>query len=209
MDLQILYQDKDLVVVIKPVGVSSQESHDFNDDMVSLLQKQLGRDDIYVVHRLDQMVTGVMVYALNKETAGSLRLNAKRYQAILDGIPREKKGTLTDWLVKGYDNKSRVCDPKTKGARDAKLNYRVIENKFVNGHQRSRVDIELVTGRHHQIRVQFASRGWPVVGDVKYGYKSEGEQVCPIALAAVELEFAHPRSKKVMRFKYDWNRDIS
>ncbi len=209
MNLQILYQDKDLVVVIKPVGVSSQESHDFNDDMVSLLQKQLGRDDIYVVHRLDQMVTGVMVYALNKETAGSLRLNAKRYQAILDGIPREKKGTLTDWLVKGYDNKSRVCDPKTKGARDAKLNYRVIENKFVNGHQRSRVDIELVTGRHHQIRVQFASRGWPVVGDVKYGYKGEGEQVCPIALAAVELEFAHPRSKKVMRFKYDWNRDIS
>jgi len=209
MDLQILYQDKDLVVVIKPAGVSSQESHDFKDDMVSLLQKQLDCDDIYVVHRLDQMVPGVMVYALNKDTAGKLKLTAKHYQAILDGIPKEKKGTITDWLIKDEDNKSRVCDPKTKGAKDAKLNYKVIENKFVNGHQRSRVDVELLTGRHHQIRVQFASRGCPIVGDVKYGYKNEDAHAEPIALASVELEFTHPRSKKVMRYKYDWNRDIS
>jgi len=209
MELKILYQDKDLVVVVKPAGVSSQESHDFRDDMVSLLQKQLGCDDVYVVHRLDQMVPGVMVYALNQEMAGKLKLEAKHYEAILDGIPKEKKGTLTDYLVKDEDNKSRVCDSKTKGAKDAKLNYKVIENKFVNGHQRSRVDIELITGRHHQIRVQFSSRGWPIVGDVKYGYKNEGDKGEPIALASVELEFTHPRTKKLMRYKYDWHRDIS
>jgi len=209
MELKILYQDKYLAVVIKPAGVSSQESHDFKDDMVSLLQKQLDRDDIYVVHRLDQMVSGVMVYALDKDTAGKLQIISKHYQAILDGIPKEKKGTLTDWLVKGEDNKSKVCDPKTKGAKDAKLNYKVIENKFVNGHQRSRVDIELITGRHHQIRAQLSSRGWPIVGDVKYGYKSQDDKAELIALAAVELELSHPKTKKVMRFKYDWNRDIS
>ena len=211
--MQILFHDKDIVVVVKPAGVSSQESHDFRDDMISLLRKELGCDEVFVVHRLDQMVSGVMVYALNKDAAAKLSAQIagsgfnKKYQAILSGIPKDKKGGMTDWIVKDTaTNTSRVCDSKTKGAREAKLTYKVIENKFIGGKQLSRVEVELITGRHHQIRVQFASRGWPIVGDVKYGYKGESE---PIALAAVEVAFVHPKTKKAMRFTYDWDRNIS
>ena len=211
--MKVLYSDKDIAVVIKPVGVSSQESHDFKDDMITLIQKELGCDEVYVVHRLDQMVSGVMVYALNRDAAAKLSAQIsgsgfnKKYRAVLAGIPKEKKGELTDWLVKDpATNLSRVCGAGTKGAREAKLKYKVTENKFIGGRQMSKVEIELITGRHHQIRVQFGSRGCPIEGDVKYGYKGEPE---PIALAAVEAAFFHPKTKKAMRFTYDWDRNIS
>ena len=210
--MKVLYNDKDIAVVIKPAGVSSQASHDFDDDMITLIQKELNCDDVYVVHRLDKMVPGVMVYALNKDAAAKLSAQLsgsgfnKVYRAVLDGIPKDKKGELTDWLVKDDKaNMSRVCDAKTKGAKEAKLKYKVIENKYINGKQMSKVEIELITGRHHQIRAQFGSRNTPIVGDVKYGYKGDPE---PIALAAVELTFSHPKTKKVMRYTYDWNRDL-
>lgn len=211
--MKVLYSDKDIAVVIKPAGISSQASHDFKDDMITLIQKELNCDDVYVVHRLDQMVSGVMVYALNKDAAAKLSAQLsgsgfnKKYQAILEGIPKEKKGELTDFLIKDdKTNLSRVCDAKTKGAKEAKLKYKVIENKFTGGKQMSKVEVELITGRHHQIRVQFGSRNTPIVGDVKYGYKGEPE---PIALAAVELTFSHPKTKKAMRYTYDWDRNIS
>ena len=210
--MKVLYYDKDIAVVIKPAGVSSQASHDFDDDMITLIQKELNCDDVYVVHRLDKMVPGVMVYALNKDAAAKLSAQLsgngfnKVYRAVLDGIPKDKKGELTDWLVKDDKaNMSKVCDAKTKGAKEAKLKYKVIENRYINGKQMSKVEIELITGRHHQIRAQFGSRNTPIVGDVKYGYKGDPE---PIALAAVELTFSHPKTKKVMRYKYDWNRDL-
>ena len=211
--MKVLYSDKEIAVVIKPAGVSSQASHDFKDDMISLIQKELGCDDVYVVHRLDQMVSGVMVYALTKDAAAKLSAQLaqsgfnKKYEAILAGIPKEKKGELTDYLLKDEaGNVSKVCDARTKGARQAKLKYKVTENKFIGGRQMSKVEVELLTGRHHQIRVQFASRGCPIVGDVKYGYSGEPE---PIALAAVEVAFSHPKTKKAMRFTYDWDRNIS
>lgn len=211
--MKVLYSDKDIAVVIKPSGVSSQESHDFKDDMPSLIRRELGCDEVYVVHRLDLMVSGVMVYALNKDAAAKLSAQIagsgfnKKYQAVLEGIPKEKKGELTDWLIKdASSNLSKVCDAKTKGAREAKLKYKVTENKFIGGKQMSKVEVELITGRHHQIRVQFGSRNCPIVGDVKYGYKGEPE---PIALAAVEAAFSHPKTKKAMRFTYDWDRNIS
>ena len=210
--MKVLYNDKDIAVVIKPAGVSSQASHDFDDDMITLIQKELNCDDVYVVHRLDKMVPGVMVYALNKDAAAKLSSQLsgsgfnKVYRAVLDGIPKDKKGELTDWLVKDDKaNMSRVCDAKTKGAKEAKLKYKVIENKYINGKQMSKVEIELITGRHHQIRAQFGSRNTPIVGDVKYGYKGDPE---PIALAAVELTFSHPKTKKAMRYAYDWNRNL-
>ena len=215
--MRILFEDKNFIVVEKPAGVESQSSGGFEDDMVSLIQKHLpdtGREPyVGVVHRLDKMVSGVMVYALDPKTAADLssqvagkQLN-KKYQAILAGIPKDKKGELRDYLVKdSAANVTRVCDAKTKGAREAILKYRVTENKYTGGKQLSRVEIELITGRHHQIRVQFGSRGWPILGDAKYGYKGDPE---PIALAATELSFIHPKTKKEMRFKYDWNRNFS
>ena len=214
--MKVFYEDKNLIVVEKPAGVESQSSGGFDEDMVSLIRKHLpdtGKEPyVGVVHRLDRMVSGVMVYALDPKTAAELSAQVagqgltKTYQAILAGIPRDKKGELRDYLVKdGAANVTKVCDAKTKGAREAVLRYKVLENKYVGGRQYARVEIELVTGRHHQIRAQFGSRGWPVVGDAKYGYQGDPE---PIALAATELRFIHPKSRKEMRFRYDWNRNI-
>ena len=211
--LDILYEDKDLIVVIKPAGVQSQSADSFQDDMVSLLKKHIagsrqeGTGDepyIGVVHRLDTMVEGVMVYAKTRDAAAQLSRQVrdgdigKRYQAVLCGIPKDKSGHLTDYLVQdARTNMSRVAKASETGAKQAELTYRLLDKKFVGGEQLSRVEIELITGRHHQIRVQFASRGWPVLGDIKYGSRKADR----LYLASSEISFTHPRTKKKMTFK--------
>lgn len=214
--MQVLYEDKNLIVVIKPAGVESQSSGDFNEDMVSLIKKHLpdtGKEPyVGVVHRLDRNVSGVMVYALDKDTAAALSKDVaagkirKTYEALLKGSLKDKKGELKDYLIKdAKDNVSKVCSSKDKGAKEAILRYKVLENKFIDGEQLSKVEIELVTGRHHQIRAQFASRNHPLLGDVKYGYTGNEKE---LALCAVGLEFVHPKTKKLMRYRYDWNRHV-
>ena len=211
--LDILYEDKDLIVVIKPAGVQSQSADSFQDDMVSLLKKHIagsrqeGTGDepyIGVVHRLDTMVEGVMVYAKTRDAAAQLSRQVrdgdigKRYQAVLCGIPKDKTGHLTDYLVQdARTNMSRVAKASDAGAKQAELTYRLLDKKFVGGEQLSRVEIELITGRHHQIRVQFASRGWPVLGDIKYGSRKADR----LYLVSGEISFTHPRTKKKMTFK--------
>ena len=224
MELKIYYEDKDIIVVYKPAGVSAQSSNDFEEDMVSLIKKHVkasanagggasasgravsGEPYVGVVHRLDKMVSGIMVYALNKEAAANLSAQvqkgsvAKKYEAALLGVPKESKGEYVDYLVKDeVENISRVSGPKDKKAKEAKLRYKVIEKKYDGNRQTSKVAIELITGRHHQIRVQFASRGTPVLGDHKYGKLDDGES--QIQLRATELSFTHPKTKKLMTFK--------
>ena len=211
--LDILYEDKDVIVVIKPAGVQSQSADSFHDDMVSLLKKHIagsrregtdGEPYIGVVHRLDTMVEGVMVYAKTRDAAAQLSRQVrdgdigKRYQAVLCGIPKDKTGHLTDYLVQdARTNMSRVAKASDAGAKQAELTYRLLDKKFVGGEQLSRVEIELITGRHHQIRVQFASRGWPVLGDIKYGSRKADR----LYLVSGEISFTHPRTKKKMTFK--------
>ena len=211
--LDILYEDKDVIVVIKPAGVQSQSADSFQDDMVSLLKKHIagsrregtdGEPYIGVVHRLDTMVEGVMVYAKTRDAAAQLSRQVrdgdigKRYQAVLCGIPKDKTGHLTDYLVQdARTNMSRVAKASDAGAKQAELTYRLLDKKFVGGEQLSRVEIELITGRHHQIRVQFASRGWPVLGDIKYGSRKADR----LYLVSSEISFTHPRTKKKMTFK--------
>lgn len=240
MELKTYYEDKDIIVVCKPAGVSSQSSKDFEEDMVSLIKKHVkasanaagsaasgkgggaasgkggeaafgkrdtaGEPYVGVIHRLDKMVSGIMVYALNKEAAANLSAQVqkgsitKKYEAALLGVPKESKGEYVDYLVKDeVENISRVSGPKDKKAKEAKLRYKVIEKKYDGNRQTSKVAIELITGRHHQIRVQFASRGTPVLGDHKYGKADDGES--QIQLRATELAFAHPKTKKVMTFR--------
>lgn len=182
-----MHLERDFVVVLKPVGVLSQAGA--GDNMPALLQAQLG-GEIYPIHRLDRAVSGVMVYARNQKTAGTLSKAVqegrmkKEYLAVVSGRP-EQQGVLEDLLLHDRQkNKSYVVKRMRGGVKKAKLSYCVLAEAA--GH--SLVQVRLYTGRTHQIRVQFASRGMPLMGDGRYGGGS-GE----IALASVRLSFPHPR----------------
>ena len=209
--LEVYYEDREVIVVNKPAGVQSQASAAFSDDMVSLIKKHLleggapaGTEPyVGVVHRLDTNVAGVMVYAKTKEAAAALSRQVqegnigKQYQAVVLGIPKEKSGTWTDWLrQEKKENVSVISNAKDKEAKKAELRYRLLGKKYLNGEQLSLLGIELVTGRHHQIRVQCASRNMPVLGDVKYGSRKADR----LYLVSSELSFTHPKTRKQMHF---------
>lgn len=208
MKLNILYEDNDMIVCVKPVGVAAQNDRGFGEDMVSILmnyQKENGVKSPYVgvIHRLDKMVGGVMVYAKTKEAAASLSRQiqegktTKRYYAVLCGEP-DKEGTLEDYLVKdGKTNTSNVSSKGNKQAKIATLNYKIIQEK--NG--LFLAEIELLTGRHHQIRVQFSSRSWPLYGDAKYNKDfNDSMKKHGIGLYSYLLGFKHPKTGKYMKF---------
>ena len=194
--MQIVYCDNRIVVVVKPVGVISTE---VRGGRPFLLRRQLGCDCIRTVHRLDAQVSGLMVVARSAEAASLLSQQIreqafhKEYLAVVHGQPPEA-GTLRDLL--GRDKERRityVAQEPGKGVQEAILHYTVLDRCKGN----SLVSIVLQTGRTHQIRVQFASRGWPLVGDRKYGLG--GEDV-PIALWSQHLSFRHPETGAAMDF---------
>ena len=198
--MDILYQDDHIVVCIKPARVLSTDEP---GGLPDLLRQALGNADIRTVHRLDCVVSGVMVLARNAHAASELsrqvRENAfsKEYLAVVHGCPQEKQGTYVDLL---YRDKARrmtmVADEPAKGVQEAVLDYHVLN--IAQG--MSRVRIRLHTGRTHQIRVQFASRGMPLVGERKY---STMDDPCEIALWSWRLGFTHPRTGKRVEFTHE------
>lgn len=195
MEIKILYSDKDIAVCLKPVGLDSEK------DMPAKIAAQLGKNEVFPVHRLDMAVGGLMVYALNKKAAAKLseqvaqRQMKKEYLAIVQGRPEEDRAVLRDLLYRDKaKNKSYVVKRKRAGVKDAELEYERIESVK----ERSLIRITLHTGRSHQIRVQFSSRKMPLIGDVKYGstYKD-----CPIALWSYALSFNHPASNVPLHFE--------
>lgn len=199
--MEILYEDKLIVVCVKPAGVISQ-SADGGKDMISLLNARFEQNGesakAYPVHRLDRETAGVMVYAKNSKSAAALSKQIeqntvkKHYYAVVQGVPEEKSGVLRDLLFRDKQkNKTYVVKRERKGVRDASLEYEVISE---NG-GKSLLDILLHTGRTHQIRVQLASRKMPLYGDGKYGGGSG-----KLALFAHTLEFAHPLSGEKLAF---------
>lgn len=210
---QILFEDKDIIVVVKPRGVSSQSSSGFEEDMVSLLKKHLGKDAyIGVIHRLDKPVYGIMVYGKNKKSteilSNELRQKniEKSYVALVEGLPLKNHGELRDYIKKYDNNTSKVVDKNTIGAKEAVLNYEVMDSFQIEDMCITRLKINLVTGRHHQIRLQCASHGFPLLGDLKYNKrlsnkKFEYDKV--LALAAINLSFIHPKTNKRLNYKID------
>lgn len=211
MNLSILYEDEELLVCRKPAGVAVQTKKLGQADMESLLKNyRAGRGEppyIGVVHRLDQPVEGVMVFAKTKGAAAALnrqiasKLVDKCYYAMVDGMPEQRKGTLADYLVRdGRTNTSAVAERGAEGARRAELSYEVIEQK--DG--RAVLKIRLETGRHHQIRVQLAHAGMPIVGDRKYNFRENmtpsGKELC---LCSYRIGFRHPKSHKNLVFEID------
>ena len=196
MDIPIIYRDKSLVVCLKPVGIDSEGA-----GMPALLSEQLGEESIFCVHRLDRAVGGVMVYALTKHAAAELSRQIgsgsfrKEYLAVIHGSPAELEAELRDLMFHDRArNKSYVVKRKRAGVKEASLSYRVLEER--DG--LSLLSVQLHTGRTHQIRVQFASRAHPLVGDVKYGSTERG---CPIALWSRSLGFSHPKTGRALSFE--------
>ena len=196
--LEILYEDAHLVVCVKPCGVLSQPSPTEQEgDMLSLLREQLQLDYIGLVHRLDRGVGGVMVFAKTQAAAGKLsaavadRSMVKEYVAVVHGKPQPESGEMTDLLYKdAAKNRSFVVDRKRAGVKEAKLLYRTLASTD-EPEQLSREHVHVLTGRTHQIRVQFSSRQMPLVGDGKYGARDHA----PIALWSCRLVFPHPFKK--------------
>lgn len=220
--LKILFEDKDILVVEKPAGIESQSSRSFEPDMVSLIKKHLSTDistnpstrgqEPYtgVIHRLDKPVSGVMVYAKNQKAAASLSKQVqdgtmkKIYYAAVCGKPVDNVGNFVDYLLKdGRTNHSAIVDKGRKDSKRAELNFRVLDSREVP-EPVSLVEVELLTGRHHQIRVQFAGHGYPLWGDNKYNSQWNGQSGTKrrgsLALCAVSLSFNHPLSGRRLTF---------
>lgn len=216
----ILYEDSEILVYRKPAGAAVQTRNYRQKDIYSELMNYLAgksrKPYIGIIHRLDQPVEGVMVFAKTKEAAASLNKQmqkngfGKYYLAVVRGTLPAWKGTLENYLLKdGNSNTSTVVRDKTAGAKRAVLTYEVLAEK----EGQSLVRIQLETGRHHQIRVQMAHAGCPLAGDKKYGGAEENEQKAsvsdsgvrevPLALCSVKISFLHPKTGKRMTFEIE------
>jgi len=209
-NFQILYKDEQVIVCIKPPRVVSTDEPGGVPD---LCRAALGdpNANVRTVHRLDQVVSGLMVLARTKRAASDLSgqirdgIFHKEYQAVLYGFPAEARGTLRDLLCRNKpERKTYVVTEPGKDVQEAILNYEILSSTP----DLSKVRIELITGRTHQIRCQFSSRNLPLVGDRKY---STNEDDCEIALWSSLLRFNHPKTGETMTFtapppdEFPWN----
>ena len=203
--INILYEDNHLLVIEKPINVLVQSDSTGDEDLFTLLKKYIkekynkpGNVYLGLVHRLDRPVGGVMVFARTSKAAKRLSSQIskhefkKNYYAVVEG-KLDKSGTFKDKLLK--DSKTNTTKVSPLG-KDSELSYELVS--YTNG--LSLVKIFLKTGRSHQIRVQFSSRGFPLFGDRRYNKKCNSGQ---IALFASGLEFVHPVTGKVMKFELD------
>ena len=222
MEICVLYEDNHIIVVLKPQNVPSQQDKSEDEDMLSAVKSYVkakynkpGEAYIGLVHRLDRPTGGVMVFARTSKAAA--RLSAaikdgeleKKYLAVVQGTPRDKHAQLVNYLIKNQStNNVSVVPAATTGAKKAVLEYNLLETTG----EMSLLDISLMTGRSHQIRVQMKTAGHPLYGDARYGgdnVKGRGDN---LALWAYEIKLVHPVTNKRMTFRayppvqqYPWN----
>ena len=206
--LRVLYEDNHVIVVVKEKNVLSQADNTHDIDMLTIIKKYLkekynkpGNVYLGLLHRLDRPVSGIMVFAKTSKAASRLSDQVRKkeikktYMAVVKGIIKKNEDTFVDYLLK-LDNGNTIVTTKEKG-KESVLTYKVLKRNYEKNE--TLVSIDLKTGRHHQIRVQFASRGYPLCGDQRYG-KSDKTQ---IALCAYKLEFIHPTTKQLMKFEIE------
>ena len=195
--IPIIHMDNDIIVCLKPAGLLSEGEGP--ESLLTVLSEQCG-GQVFPVHRLDRGAAGLMVFARNAKAAAGLsravqeKQLKKEYFALISGVPVEKEGEMCDFLFKD-SRKGKVFAVKRprKGVREARLTYRTL---WSDG-ETSLVRVALDTGRTHQIRVQFSSRGMPLWGDGKYGSRVKGE----LALFSCGLGFPHPKTGEMMQFE--------
>ena len=216
MNIEIIYEDNHIILCRKPAGVATQTKRLGQQDMESLLKNYRAKKGelpyIGVVHRLDQPVEGLMVFAKNQKAAANLskqiqeHMIGKHYYAVSNAFPEKSEGLLENYLVTDKkSNFTQVVDKDYQDAKKAILEYKVI----AQAQGKVLFDILLHTGRQHQIRVQMAHMGCPLVGDEKYGLQIGGSvrdarqgnlKESPLALCSYRLEFAHPATGKKMDY---------
>ncbi len=192
--IKILFEDDYILICEKTPGLLSEAS-EAPDSLPLILNSQTGCI-VYPVHRLDRPAGGAIIYAKSKKAAAAFSSLvsegklSKKYLAVLEGIPQNSEGVLKDYLFKdSRKNKSYTVKKMRKGVKEAELFYKIT----ASAENHSLAEITLKTGRTHQIRVQFASRGFPLAGDGKYGSR---DNKCETALWSYALSFNHPFTKK-------------
>lgn len=208
--IKVLYEDNHIIVVEKPVNIPSQGDKTGDEDMLTIIKSYIkekynkpGEVYLGLIHRLDRPTGGVMVFAKTSKAASRLSEEVrnkemqKKYLCIIDGKLEKEKDTWKDFLLKNEKtNMSKVVKEGTKNSKEAVLDYEVLKyNEEIN---LSVVKVNLHTGRHHQIRLQFASREHSLYGDQKYGTRGRGKQ---LALWAYYLSFNHPTKKEKVEFE--------
>ncbi len=210
--MNVIYEDNHILVVEKPCNVTSQADSTGDIDMITMCKEYLKEKynkpgNVYVglVHRLDRPVGGIMVFAKTSKAASrlsnSIRENEfkKEYLAVVNDNDLKDEDIFEDYLKKNEAlNKTIVCEKNIFDAKYAKLSYNVVERKIVDDKKYALVKINLDTGRHHQIRVQFASRGCALYGDQRYGKSMPNTQ---IALWAYKISFKHPTKDEFISFE--------
>lgn len=198
----IVYEDNNIIICNKRPGTPSQSDKSFSSDLLGMV-KTYGREnnkfkDVYIINRLDRPVGGLVLFALNRQTAARLSAMTgehsieKNYYAVVKGNITSA-GELSDYLVKDTKlNISRLASKEEEGARKALLAYEPIESCETMYGAYTLVKIRLYTGRHHQIRVQFSSHGMPLYGDVKYNPDFENKKGVYPSLFAYSLTFNNP-----------------
>ena len=211
--LDVIYEDNQIIVVVKPQNVPTQQDATNDPDMLSMVKEYVkekynktGEAFVGLVHRLDRPTGGVMVFARNSKSASRLSAQIKdgsfekTYLTVVKGKPRQAKNRLVDYIKKDLrENKARVVPMAEQDAKRSELEYEVLETKD----ELSLLKVNLQTGRGHQIRVQLANIGNSVYGDAKYGKidKTQNLKTSNLALWATVLRFNHPTQDKVMLFK--------
>ena len=229
--IDILYEDENIIVCHKHPGIAVQSASIGSPDMVTELKKYLASKKdrkgaargaepyIAVIHRLDQPVEGILVFAKDKKSAGVLSKQAsgeelgmeKIYRAVVYGHMKEKTGKLSNYLLKDGRSNSSTVVSEDQGGKLAELVYEVKADGLPDGGtdgRTERIDIKLLTGRHHQIRVQLAYAGVPIVGDLKYGSEeaiayAKEKRIRQLCLCAYHLTFRHPADGRKMDFILD------
>jgi 23S rRNA pseudouridine1911/1915/1917 synthase len=210
-ELNILYEDNHVIVVLKPQNIPSCADDSKDKDMLTYIKEYIkftydkpGNVYVGLVHRLDRPTGGVMVFAKSSKAASRLSEQIKngdfekRYYAVVCGVPTEEQATLTHYVKKNaINNMVYVTAPTVFGAKRAELNYKVLESLSDS----ALVDVRLYTGRSHQIRVQMNAIGCPVYGDMRYG--GEKAKKGNLALWAYYLSFFHPVSKERLVFRVE------
>lgn len=206
--LNVIYEDNHIIVVEKPVNVASQADKTGDMDMLTMVKEYIREKynkpgNVYVglVHRLDRPVGGIMVFAKTSKAASRLSESIrtkdfhKTYLAVVHNENLKAEDIFEDYLYKNEAlNKSMVVSKEKHGSKLSKLSYKILKTE----NDLSLVEIKLETGRHHQIRVQFSSRGNSLYGDQKYG---KGPANTQIALWAYKIEFKHPTQDKLLTFE--------